>query len=367
MKFQPKKSKILMAGPIPYRYGGISSVVGMILASSLPERFDVKYIATGTKGSKIARFWQAIHGITQMAWASVWYRPDLVHLHVSKGASLIRKGILTWLAGLTGTPVILHLHTSGPHALGFYDESGSRWLKRLTMKMLDRATCILVLSTSCLQRFQAITTNPNMRVLVNPIDCESIYPNRRAPGNPMRVLFMGDLSASKGAFDLVEAIPLVIANFPHVHFVLCGNDHDGIVHSKIRANGVADSVQLPGFVLGREKLHQLQQASIFVLPSYEEGVPIAILEAMAAGLPIVTTPVGGIPDILEHGENALLVEPGDVEGLACGIIDLLRNETLRTRMSLANRRKAEEEFDLSIFLDRLQEVYRQILEDAHAS
>jgi glycosyltransferase involved in cell wall biosynthesis len=171
---------------------------------------------------------------------------------------------------------------------------------------------------------------------------------------------MGDFSLRKGVRDLIAAIPRVAEHVPSARFVLCGSDHNGDIHGAVRIAGVEDFVEMPGFVSGQDKLEWLQRASVFVLPSYAEGMPVAILEAMAVGLPIVTTPVGATPDVVEDGVNGFLIEPGDVSQLAARLIQLLQDENLRREMGQRNREKVLAEYDISVFVDRLSQVYEEL-------
>ncbi|HNY92292.1 MAG TPA: glycosyltransferase family 4 protein, partial [bacterium] len=97
------------------------------------------------------------------------------------------------------------------------------------------------------------------------------------------------------------------------------------------------------------------------LPSYAEVFPLSLLEGYAAGLPVVSTRVGGIPDFVQEGENGLLVEPGDQEGLAAALTRLLTETPLRCRMAEANRRVARERYDIDICAQRVREIYQELL------
>jgi glycosyltransferase involved in cell wall biosynthesis len=148
----------------------------------------------------------------------------------------------------------------------------------------------------------------------------------------------------------------VIAQHPDAHFTICGAEPPDDIRAMAAA--VGPSVSLPGFVRGPDKLRTLQQAALLVLPSYAEGVPIAVLEGIAAGLPVVTTPVGGVPDIFVDGINGFLVSPGDTPALARAISRLLDDQDLRCVMGQANRRQALAEFDTPIYVERLLSLYR---------
>ena len=154
----------------------------------------------------------------------------------------------------------------------------------------------------------------------------------------------------------------MLAHHPETRFAICGSNPPADVQSLARP--LDEAVDFPGFVRGPDKLRLLQQAALLVLPSYAEGVPIAVLEGMAAGLPVVTTPVGGVPDIFEDGVNGLLVPPGDPAALADAIERLLDDPDQRRSMGEANRRKALKEFDVPIYVEKLLGLYRDVARTA---
>lgn len=357
-----------MVGPVPRSYAGVSKVAGMILDSSFPGHIDLRYVSSGTRGNWCRKLYQGFAGLARVLWALGWRWPDLMHLHVSKGSSIVRKSVFMWLAHLFRVPVILHFHSflsrarcpDGTWRAPDVYRDAPRWLRWLIVRMLNRAECIVVLSSSYRSSFQTITDNSSLLVLPNPVDCNVFRPDH-APSREQIVLFMGDFSPRKGVRDLIEAIPLVLETDPNARFVLCGSDRGGAISNIIRAAGLEPFVELPGFVAGTEKVQWFQRATVFVLPSYQEGVPIAILEAMAAGLSIVATPVGGIPDVLEEGEQALFLEPGDVESLAVHIRRLLEDGALRQKMGRLNRREAETHHDIPVFMERLAQIFQSVL------
>ena len=142
---------------------------------------------------------------------------------------------------------------------------------------------------------------------------------------------------------------------PAAHFIVGGGNPPDDVRGL--AAPIAVAVEFPGFVRGQDKARLLQQAALLVLPSYAEGLPIAVLEALAAGLPVVTTPVGGLTDFFVDGVNGLLVPPGDVPGLAAAINRLLAHPDLRAAMSVHNRAQALAQFDIARYVEHLVAVY----------
>jgi glycosyltransferase involved in cell wall biosynthesis len=171
---------------------------------------------------------------------------------------------------------------------------------------------------------------------------------RRLPPERPVVLFVGWMEEFKGIFELARAARRLVDRGLSFRLVLCG---DGIHYDEMvrrcRDYGLDDVVEFRGWVDENRKREALAEADLFVFPSHREGMPNAVVEAMASGLPIVTTPVGGIPCLIESGRNGLLVPPRDWEKLAEAIETLLGDEPLRRKMGRENRRRIEERHDLA--------------------
>lgn len=351
--------RVLMIGPVPRIYGGISAVVGMTLDSDLPNRCRLTYRAEGTREGQWQKLRRFAAALVQLTWLVLLRQVDLVHLHAGDGGSFYRHALYLALGRLARVPVIFHWHLPGDAsaATRFY-ASGGAARRRLIRWTLGSATRVIVLSPNWRPALAQIAPQAAHRIvaLSNPIDCSAVQP----PADPAerstsRVLFLGDFSPRKGVRDLLAAAPAVIEQCPEAHFAICGANAPDDVRSLAAALGT--SVSLPGFVRGPDKLRQLHQASLLVLPSYAEGVSIAMLEGMAAGLPVVTTPVGGTPDLFVDGVNGFLVSPGDKQALAQAILRLLDDPDLRCTMGRANRQQALADFDLPIYVERLVALY----------
>lgn len=358
--------RVLMIGPVPRVYGGISAVVGMLLDSDLPKRCRLSYLAEGTRQGPAAKLGRFADALVRSSWLLLSRSTDVLHLHVGDGVSFYRHTLYLALGRLARVPVVFHWHLPGDDSAvtRFYAAGGAvrRWLIR---RVLSSAQRVVVLSPSWQPALAQIAPPSGRRiaVLANPVDCAAILP----PVDPTarsanHVLFLGDFSERKGVRDLLAAAPAVKAHHAAVQFAVCGGDPPADV--KVLAEPLGDSVEFPGFVRGQEKRNRLQQAVLLVLPSYAEGLPIAVLEGMAAGLPVVTTPVGGVPDIFEDGINGLLVPPGDPARLAQAICRLLDDPDLRTAMGQANRSKVLTGFDLPIYVEKLLTIYREAAVDA---
>jgi len=171
------------------------------------------------------------------------------------------------------------------------------------------------------------------------------------------VLMMGRLGERKGTYDLLAAIPQVLARCPHTRFVLAGDGDLERCRALVAAQPWRDRVVIPGWTSGDARLRLYREADLFVLPSYNEGLPMGILEAMSFGLPVVSTPVGGIPELVEHGRSGLLVQPGDVPALGDAICDLLSDVNRLAAFGQHAKNIVDNRFELGRIAARFGHLY----------
>lgn len=225
--------------------------------------------------------------------------------------------------------------------------------------MLDNSACIAVLSTQWLQWMSSVTTNPNIVRIFNPVTQTSTLAESQISRKPWSLLFLGRLGQRKGIFDLLEVVSRLKADFPDLE-LLCGGDGDAeAVMRRAKVLGIQERIRLLGWVRGQEKQALLASAGVFVLPSYHEGLPMSVLEAMAAGLPVVSTRVGGIPDAVTSGKEGVLVEPGDVDALEAALRRLLSSPELAREMGEAGLRKVAAEFEADKVIPQIEALYRK--------
>lgn len=199
--------------------------------------------------------------------------------------------------------------------------------------------------------------------LILGVDQSRFFPSCE-PYQGRNILFVGRITKEKGVFDLLLAFIQVKKRFPDAVLTVVGNDGTGGKFVKrMTTLGLGNSVKLVGPLSNQQIPELMRNASLFCLPSYGEGTPVSVMEAMACGLPIVATPVGGIPAIVCHNQTGLLVERGDVQGISQSIELLLENPDERVRLGRAAREFACEHFDGEKTADRLHSLYQELLVD----
>lgn len=339
--------------------GGISSVVGVYRATGLFDRCGVSYIATHCDGparKKLAIFaWAWLRfmgGLMSFRW-------QIVHAHVSSRASFWRKAMFLLPAFVFGRAVVLHLH--GSEFKIFFGTECADWQKALVRFVFRHSTCVIVLSPSWREWVQQHCPARDVRVVFNPV----LY--RERIGKPdssyaaRQILFLGRLGQRKGAYDLVDALAILQREGVTATLKMGGDGEIEQVREHALRAGVGDQVQFLGWVRGADKQRLLDDATVYALPSYNEGLPMGVLEAMEAGLPVVSTPIGGIPDAVTSGVEGTLVQPGDVPALAQALKHLLTQPDVARTQGLAARRKVREHFSHLAVEPQLQSVYADAL------
>lgn len=351
--------RILMVGPALEVMGGISAVVRYYFNSDLEKSVNLKYLKTHVDGSKLKKIFVAIQAFLKFPVICLTFRPHIVHVHISIYFSFYRKSVIFWLARLFGKRVVAHCH--GGRFKEFYDSN--RINAFFIRNLLNASHMIIVMSKRWKQTFKGFTRNEKVVILYNPVDTAIFKDSYPWENNisPKKILFMGNIGKLKGVYDILEAAPQIISCYPDVRFIFAGNgDLEGARGVSLEKE-INENVEFVGWVRGETKTSYFKSSDIFLLPSFNEGLPVSVLEAMAAGLPVVSTQIGGIPDAIEDGVNGFLIEPGDILAITEKVLYLLRNPDILKEMGTKNKTKIKETFDLDIIISQLLEIYKSVL------
>lgn len=344
------KPYILMIGSHPQKVvGGIATMIQTILTSSLTDEFAIEHIPSVVDGSKRQKWWTVAQALVRFIARLSTRCVSLVYVHVGGDKSIYRKAAFIWLAKLFGRKLLLHIH--GGNTARYYHQQNwlCRWYLRATLRQGDR---LVVVSEALQKELSAYLPEKEFHLLRNAVPVPASSPSAPRDGS-VRVLYLGHFLKLKGIYDLVNAIPRICAAIPGAKFLLCGLHEIKQVRELCQQRNVMSAIEHLGPVPFEQRWEVLRRADIFVLPSYEEGLPVTVLEAMAVGLPIVTTPVGGIPHVVEEGVNGFFIQPGDVDALVARVVRLARDATLRQRMGQANRARIAQEFEAGPFIEKL--------------
>jgi glycosyltransferase involved in cell wall biosynthesis len=289
--------------------------------------------------------------------------PDIVHIHFCSRADFWKHAICLAVSRSFGAKTIFHLHGGSFDA--FYAEM-NRLQKSATKRIFGLADRVIALSSYWKEFLSGLAPPHNISVLNNPIDCERLAPGKRAPdpANPT-LLLLGSLGRRKGHYDVLRALPLVVKKHPNVKVLFAGADEDhGATETLKRLAREADlteHVEFLGPVSFEPKVELLRTSTILILPSYAENMPISVLEGMAARMPVVSTRVGALPEVLDGGEAGLMIEPGDWEALAQSINRILDDPPFAARLGEVAGKRARRLWDVKRIASRIDVVYREVL------
>lgn len=352
------EKKIVMLGTHVDGCGGIASVIAVYRAAGLLARNDIAYFPTHRTGPGRAKI--RLFALAMLATLRLLARGEvaLLHIHVAINASFWRKYVFFLLGYLCRVPVALHLHAG---RYPDYYRTGCGPLARMLMRFaFDRAQAVVVVSSELQAWVRTVSSQGRVVVLHNPV----LLPQRDEAQPPVRapatLVFLGHLEAGKGCHDLLRAMRTIVASAPQARLLLCGDGQRDEARALIAALGLQDSVDLPGWVDARERAALLDAATVFVLPSHAEGLPMSLLEAMAHGAPVVATAVGGIPEAVRDGVEGLLVAPGDTGALAAAVLDLLADPDARMRLGAAGRERVRMEFSSTRMIATLEDLYEKL-------
>jgi glycosyltransferase involved in cell wall biosynthesis len=349
-------NKILMIGTALETMGGISTVVNAYRKAGLFEINGIKYLTTHKDGSKTKKLYTAFSAYFNFGFLLFFCNYDILHIHVSSRASFWRKSPFIVLGSLFRRKIIFHLH--GSEFKIFFDVELSGLRKKMARKIINMPDVIITLSNSWELWAKQTVSKPKVICIHN-----SICPIPNVKGSKRRqkqLLFLGRIGERKGLFDLISA--LANDKLKGLDFkLLIGGDGDlEAAKLLIEKYNLESQIVFLGWVTGKEKIRLLQTSTVFLLPSYNEGMPMSVLEALASGLPIISTTVGGIPQQVTNGEEGFLIEPGDVETLAQRIYELGTDQRLWQSMSTACIQKFDKCFSTPKALPELKKVYQEL-------
>jgi glycosyltransferase involved in cell wall biosynthesis len=366
--------KILLIGPILKTYGGVSRFQEDLLNTEMdykfmhfntarPPKMRSLPIVDGYNELFTAGLVRAIIGIMITIWHVLKFpfiilrkSPDIVHIASVTYWVFWESAAYLLISKMMGCKAIFHM--LGPFDI-FYQKSGKK-IKFFIQTILQKADRVICLSDRDKDFMSIFLPSENISVLRSNVRVPSDLPSIAHRGKKVKsnILFLGGVDPfRKGIYDILKALPIVINARKDVIFLFAGGENVKQALDQALRHDLMPWVSFLGWVSEAEKWRLYQQADLLLLPSCEEGLPYVLIEAMLSGLPIITTPVGGIPEVIREGRNGYLVNPGDFEALADRIISLSRDERLRLSMGKLNQEQAQQLYSQESIFRELENIY----------
>lgn len=343
-----KKKKVLMLGPDRSVHGGISSVVNQYYEAGLSEWIDLTYIGTMVEGSKIRKLFQA--GMAYFKFCFCLSFCDIVHIHMASDNSYYRKAVFIRTAKRLGKKIVIHQH--GGDFPTFYQKQLNDKGRERVRKTLSMADVFLVLAPAWKSFFENIVDAGKIVVFPNRIQIPDLAEKHYGQ---KKLLFLGRICIDKGIRELLGAVLMLRRTYPDLHLYLGGIWEEEELKREILR--YPETITFLGWVAGEEKTKILQECDLFVLPTYYEGQPVSVLEAMAAGCVVIASSVGGIPQMIEDGKTGMLILPKNQQALEEAIEKALGDTEYDRGLGKAAREKAQKEFSIEKSIEELVKLY----------
>ncbi len=344
-----KRPKVLVVSTSKQTRGGITAVVKSHEACPHWLEYNCRWLETHIDKSPGKKLWYFVRSLVQFICVLPAYQ--IVHIHLSEPVSAIRKSLYIAAARCFRKKVIVHFHAFSP------DTTLHGRFKFLYRWMFRRADAVVALSGYWKTEIEkVIGASSKIKVIYNPC------PIVKKPNVPKekQILFAGTMNERKGYADLIEAFASIADRHRDWKVVFAGNGELNNAMQLISKRKIGQQVQLLGWVSGTVKSEAFTRASVFCLPSYAEGFPMAVLDAWAYALPVVCTPVGGLPEIVQDGKNALLFECGDIKGLARQLDKILSDVSLRESITEQSSKLAQDTFDQFVIGRQIAQLYQEL-------
>lgn len=363
------KPLILLTGPPPARGFGISTHIRMLTATSLPETYHLDQVELGGGAWQSSASARAKRTLSQLARFRREVRsrcPSIVHINSAPDAkAFLRDAAALWLVAGSRTRTVFEFHG------GFERNTvlqGSNLIRAFAERTLGKASAVVTLNEYHTDQLLRLCPGlKNVRAIPNFLEPEMMSGLIDEPlgnaGDRLRLLFISRVAREKGVFDSIEATRMLRDRGIDVALTIAGTGDDLEEAKALSAgHGLDDIIEFTGFVAGDDKVEAYRSSDVLLFPTYwNEGFPYVLLEAMAAGLPIVSTTHGVMPHLLKDGVNGFLAEPRDPEALAEKIEKLVLDPGLRIEIGRNNRREVQERYGIEEAARAYGQLYAEVL------
>ena len=347
--------KILYISPSLHVKGGISSAIKNYLRSDLVKHHHIYLVASHVDGRKWLKLLRAIIGLLETLYYLSFKSLDIIHVHCGNIISFKRKYFYIKLVKCFNRKIIFHHH--GGSLIEQYEMTSEKWRYRIS-HTLENVNAVICLSENWKKSLLKLAPASNIKVITNGINLPE--PFKKNSSIFIRLTFLGHIVEKKGIFDLLKVVKELINNGFYVKLMIGGIGDIRRLNVELNQLSISDNVKFIGWISDKDRDALLRQTDIFVLPSYAEAMPMSILEAMAYAVPVVSTFVGGIPELVLDGKTGFLVRPGDLDDMYRKITNLIEDGDLREKMGWKGRELIRTNHDIQQITQKLNAIYNAL-------
>jgi glycosyltransferase involved in cell wall biosynthesis len=364
-----RKIHVLVTSAPPEAKGGIVALHRVLFGQPLRQNFRASIFPVSSPTpfnerwiSRLFRILERMQGFGSLLVKDKSIK--IIHINTSYDVrGTVRDAFFILISRVFGRKIVIQIHSSVSACDG---TNVMRWIVRHIYSLGSK---ILVFTEEDRKKIAILVPKEKAEIFPNAVNVDEFIrkdngfkSDQSIPEEGKIVLFISRLIKDKGVYDLIESIPSVVKENENAYFLFAGEGPEKTRMEAIcRRKGIEGKVRFLGHIQQNDVTRAFTSADIFVLPArHPEGMPMAVLEALAAGLPIVSTPLGAIPDIVKDGINGFLVEPNAPEQIAEKIGLLLHRDDLKKKIREENIRLARREYDRDIALNKLEKLYHSL-------
>jgi len=359
--------KLLILTPSLKLSGGVSNYITLLINELNKEKIQITHLSVGQTGLPSKDIFYPLLILIQLIKLKRTLKklqPEIVHINPSLTyAAIIRDFLFLKITKKQGYPVLFFIH-------GWQKKISKKFenkiCKNYFKKRFEISDMIVVLANEFKKELIDLGIDgEKIYVLSTMVESEKYFQEKnKFFSNPYKVLFCGNMKKEKGPYELLNAVPLVLEKYCDTSFIFVGDGKElEKLKRKTKEMGIEKNVIFKGYKTGNEKIELFRKSHIFAFPSHSEGFPTVVIEAMAAGLPLIITPVGGLIDAIEDGKQGLIISTKipDSKEIAEKILYLIENPHLMKKMSENNLRESKEKYDIKIVTKKIIDIYGEIV------
>lgn len=352
-----KKIRVLIVGSDSSVKGGITTVIDSFFKYNWNDNIKIELLPTFIEGNAYKKLSFFLKNLIIFIKKLIKNECDIVHIHMSYNGSFYRKLIILNIAKLFKKKVIIHLH--GSEFEVFYNKSNTI-VKKMIKKLFEKSDTTIVLGEKWKNIIDKIAPKSKVLIFNNAISIPEY--SAKWNDNKINILFLGVLIKRKGIYELIEAIKCLDEigwiKEKSLNFIIggSGKEEEEVINI-IDKYDLNYCIDMKGWIKGEDKNNLLEKSLVFILPSYNEGLPMAILEAMSYGIPVISTNVGSISEVVINDKTGYLINPGNVEEIVNSIKDITNDKVEWEKKSICAKKLIVEKFNEAEYFNRIKKLY----------